>query len=377
MKEQHIVIDGGPSAGKTTGMAVLKQRLEDIGNTVIIVPEAATMYFSAGFNPELFTPVELQKAIFELQLKNEKFFFDQASLHYHGENLVFLYDRGLLTGAAYLPGERSQNRALRFEKDIIQAFEYDGSETIRSRYDAVIHMVTAAIGAPESYTVENNPARRERRLEDAIALDHKTREAWLGHRHLRVISNLRDNQKITFDEKIDELVGSVFDCLGYPQPVEIEDKYLLNSLDVDLLPSHEVIDIEQIYLLSEFEERVRIRHARGAKSYYHTVKTPNPSGVGRIEVERLISKQEAQLLLLRRDLSLFPITKKRHCFLFENQYFEVDVFSGRLQGLIMCEREKSKLNDRTLIPTFLDVNKEVTDDGRYKNKYLASLQKLL
>lgn len=48
------------------------------------------------------------------------------------------------------------------------------------RYDAVIHMVTAADGAPQHYTLENNPARYET-ASIALDLDQKIRSAWVGH----------------------------------------------------------------------------------------------------------------------------------------------------------------------------------------------------
>jgi hypothetical protein len=50
------------------------------------------------------------------------------------------------------------------------------------RYDAVIHLVTCADGAEEFYTSENNAARYEG-IKDAIELDRKLINAWVGHPH--------------------------------------------------------------------------------------------------------------------------------------------------------------------------------------------------
>jgi len=41
------------------------------------------------------------------------------------------------------------------------------------RYDSVVFMVTAADGAPEFYTLENNPSRYEKTLDIAIEVDRK------------------------------------------------------------------------------------------------------------------------------------------------------------------------------------------------------------
>jgi replication-associated recombination protein RarA len=42
----RIVLTGGPGAGKTTAADLLRR---EIGEAIIIVPEAATMIFSSGF----------------------------------------------------------------------------------------------------------------------------------------------------------------------------------------------------------------------------------------------------------------------------------------------------------------------------------------
>jgi len=56
------------------------------------------------------------------------------------------------------------------------------------RYEAVIHLVTAADGAHEFYTSANNEARYES-VKDAIILDKKLINAWVGHPHFSIIDN--------------------------------------------------------------------------------------------------------------------------------------------------------------------------------------------
>ena len=50
-------------------------------------------------------------------------------------------------------------------------------------------------------------------------------------------------------------------------------------------------------------------------------------------------------------------------------FFEVDVFSGKLQGLIIAEVELSAAGDQLDLPTW--IGKEVTGDPRYYNSNLA------
>lgn len=52
----------------------------------------------------------------------------------------------------------------------------------------MVHLVTAADGAPEFYTTTNNEARYEG-IEDAKELDKKLINAWVGHPHFSIIDN--------------------------------------------------------------------------------------------------------------------------------------------------------------------------------------------
>jgi len=49
-----------------------------------------------------------------------------------------------------------------------------------NRYDAIIHMVTAADGAAQFYAAITNEARYES-VDDAIDKDRKLQEAYMGH----------------------------------------------------------------------------------------------------------------------------------------------------------------------------------------------------
>lgn len=53
-------------------------------------------------------------------------------------------------------------------------------QKLYSRYDAVVHLMTVAIGAVEFYTLANNTARSET-PEQAAAVDKRLREVWPGH----------------------------------------------------------------------------------------------------------------------------------------------------------------------------------------------------
>lgn len=75
-------------------------------------------------------------------------------------------------------------------------------------------MVTAADGAEKFYSSENNEARYET-VEEAIKLDKKLINAWVGHPHFSIIENLKG---MGFQNKVDRCVASVFTVIGLPTP---------------------------------------------------------------------------------------------------------------------------------------------------------------
>lgn len=93
---------------------------------------------------------------------------------------IILCDRGVMDGSAYT------------DENIWQAIlDETGWSTIQlrdRRYEAVVHMVTSADGATEYYTTNNNEARYEG-IEEAIELDKKLINAWVGHPHFSIIDN--------------------------------------------------------------------------------------------------------------------------------------------------------------------------------------------
>lgn len=98
------------------------------------------------------------------------------------------------------------------------------------RYDAVIHMVTAADGAEEFYDYANE-ARYEN-VEEARAKDKRLQEAYLGHHRFYMVDN-RSN----FQSKLNRVIELVSGVLGLPVRSTNFKKYLVDrsSLDEELL----------------------------------------------------------------------------------------------------------------------------------------------
>ena len=241
--------------------------------------------------------------------------------------------------------------------------------SVRDYYDGVFHLVTAAIGAPEAYTCENNTARTET-PEQAAERDRGCMRAWTGHPHLRVITN----DGCTFEQKIDKLLKEVYTLLGVPVPVETERKYLISMPDLEELRKKydcTTVDIIQTYLESDgdTERRVRQRGINGNYTFYYTEKQ-KVSELSRTEREKKISEAEYLKLLMEADTSLHQIKKQRTCFVSDGTYFELDTYPFWNDKAIL-EVELTNEADEVKIPKQLNIIKEVTDDDRYKNISLA------
>jgi len=101
------------------------------------------------------------------------------------------------------------------------------------RYEAVVHLVSAADGAEEHYNTDSNVARYEN-IREAVELDKRLINAWVGHPHFSIIQNGVNS----FQEKIDQTMSNVLNFIGLPSPSAIVKKFLLvtdmNSHDINV-----------------------------------------------------------------------------------------------------------------------------------------------
>ncbi len=354
-----IVITGGPCAGKTAAMRGIKTKFEPLGYTVLFVPETATELISGGVAPRTCGTV-LEYQIYQMHLQTEKErIFESAAQNMQGDKFLIVCDRGMADNKAYMS-----------EEEFAAALEHFGwnEVTVRDSYDAVFHLTTAAKGAEEFYTTENNAARIET-PEQARALDDRLIAAWTGHPHLRVIPNAQ-----RFEDKQNRLLAEIAAFLGEPEPLEIERKLLIAYPDLDLLdslPNCKGVEIEQTYLLDEQgkKSRIRKRGRDGNYLYFHTVKN-NVTDTKRVEVETRITEQKYLDLMQYADPTRNTIKKTRYCLAYGAHYFEIDVYPFWNDKAVM-EIELLTEDEPFEIPLFITVIEDVTSDKRYRNSALA------
>lgn len=198
----RIVLTGGPGGGKTTAADLFRR---EIGERVVIVPEAATILFQGGF-PRSREPRAsrfAQTTVFHVQRNLEDV---QAAL-YPGRTL--LCDRGTVDGAAYWPGT---------PHDYFSAVGTTLEAELR-RYDAVIFFETAAVGGA---SIEGgNPIRNES-LDEAVKLDGRLRALWARHpRFILVPNNQSFFKKISFGLAALESIVSQLSCAAACTPAKV------------------------------------------------------------------------------------------------------------------------------------------------------------
>ena len=147
--------------------------------------------------------------------------------------------------------------------------------------------------------------------------------------------------------------------------VEIERKFLVISEEFKTNASHKH-QIAQGYLNSNPERMVRIR-IKGESGFLTIKGKGNQTGMTRFEWETEISLSEAKPLLALCEKGV--IHKTRYEVEVGKHTYEVDVFSGENEGLIIAEIELNDENETFLKPNWL--GKEVTNDNRYYNAYLS------
>jgi hypothetical protein len=147
------------------------------GFKVCIVPEAATMLNSGGAkiaNAHInnVTILKFQISLIKIQMRMEDIFIEYLEEKYPNEPRFILCDRGAMDGFAYMLPSAWQV--------LLDETGWTTTSLRDSRYDLVIHLVTAADGAEQYYDTETNKSRYENRQE-AMERDKRTQQAWVGH----------------------------------------------------------------------------------------------------------------------------------------------------------------------------------------------------
>lgn len=362
MKEiKRIVLTGGPCAGKTTALVRITEYFSNRGYKVFTIPEVPTLYSLGGWSyltPNRDLYYEGERAILETQMALEDSFMRLAETCQ--KPVLIVCDRGTLDISAYISPE--------MWNDITEKAGTD-TNALRNRYDAVLHLVSAADGAEQYYTTATNAARYEQMNEEGLRiareLDKKVIKAWTGHPHLRVINNNDD-----FNAKLNRVLKEIAHVIGVPQPIEEERKYMVEIIGE--LPECTESIITQTYLVGDPGVEIRLRRREWAGKFVNILTTKTKvSQTEELVTERQIANNLYESMLQQADPYRHTIHKLRKSFIWKGQYFELDSYQGALDGLVILETKGIRCHEDVKFPPFLRVIKDITGNKDYYNYTLA------
>jgi thymidylate kinase len=359
-----IVITGGPCAGKTTSLEKIKKEMSEKGYRVFSVPEIPTMVVVAGgmilmskFNTH--ERIHFQSLLMRFQMYAEDYFTKLAEMSKSPS--IVLCDRGVVDPYAYVSKEEFQ---------AIMDEEGWSWVTLRDRrYDRVIFLSSAACGAEDYYTLDNNVARSEG-IEVARHLNQRTLEAWTGHPHLTIVAN---NPKETFDDKINAAVKAVEKTVGLEQVNVSYEKYLLKEPVFPADLKVEYSEIEEAFLVNEDqryeEDKIKRRGQNNAYTYqrkYRTKKDQNGDCAQEIR-KPLTSLQYVTLKEQSLDQNYNVVQRRRANFVYNNISFAIDIYpeiNGE-KNVHLLRFNSQVEKPESLIPEFLECVKNVKKDKSF------------
>jgi adenylate cyclase len=149
----------------------------------------------------------------------------------------------------------------------------------------------------------------------------------------------------------------------HPMGIEIERKFLVDAAKLGTMGPG--ARITQGYLCSAKERTVRVRLVGDEARL--TIKG-EAEGISRREYEYPIPPAEAREMM--EGLCERPfIDKTRHLVVHAGRTWEVDVFHGDNEGLVVAEIELEDAGARVELPPW--ATEEVSEDRRYSNSSLA------
>jgi predicted ATPase/CYTH domain-containing protein len=317
-----IGISGGPGGGKTIFIDYVTNILTEAGHRVYRVPEAATILINEGEKPG---SVAFQIKVFLKILVLEWSIIVQA-LHDDFKGKIFiLCDRTLFDGGGYVD-----------TKDFMHVIKQFGMTiwSMSKRYDLIIYFQSAAKNAPGFFGKETNEARYEDEPGAGETCDHTF--VWCSkHPNFKFVYN--DGR--TFSQKL--FKGFQLLCEDRGLPIPLNDtksmRFYLHDFDKKIFEDVSVhvseILITQYYLKNENgaqkPPRLRSKRYKGTELFFYT----RERKTGKDEytqVERIITIEEIDDLLAKRDPHTKVIKKYRFSFFMNGNLYEIDLFKNSI-----------------------------------------------
>lgn len=354
-KVHKVVLTGGPCAGKTTGQLRLSKFFENYGWRVYRVPEVATVLLDGGIKFSDLSPsdsITFQENLLLTMMQIENTYFKLAQTA--NQDCMIICDRGAMDASAYLPQAAWEEMCAKHRWSVVKFLD--------GRYDQVVHLLSAAIGAEEFYTVEDHRTRSEG-IAKARELDELCATAWIGHSHLDVIDN-----STSFECKMRKLVECVCFRVGIDTGVKNTAhnlKFLVELTDATALPQTANFQVITYYLVAVGADRHRIqkRTHNGKSIYVLTVFRP-----GSVEVRSQLTRKAYITMQSQAARNHNRVQKQERCFLYLNRSFQMDIYEGtgcRNVTILKMFTSMTSAEALRVLPPCIRVVEEVTDNPSY------------
>ena len=146
--------------------------------------------------------------------------------------------------------------------------------------------------------------------------------------------------------------------------VEIERKYLVKSMDWKVM-ANAGTRFMQGYMANTEKVAIRVRVA--GEQAWLTLKSAS-AGISRLEFEYSLPVADAMQMLNEFCLGQV-IQKTRYRLPLDGHVWEIDVFHGANEGLVLAEIELENEQESFTLPDWIGT--EVSGDKRYYNSYLS------
>lgn len=374
MKIVKVVLTGGPGGGKTSVLNAIKNlaiteegykniiKLGDKKIKLVTISETATELISSGIPPtEAERIYDFQDILFEIQKSKEESSIKSLRFGYDADIILFLYDRGLLDGMAYLD-KKGEFEDIMASKDVKEL-------DILDKYDLVVDLLSTATCAPEKYGFESNEARFED-VEWAKSVDRKTSAAWVGHRNMKLFDS-----GVSLEEEVNNVIEYLKDYILNGSNIEKEEYFIenspvsfskyndVNSRRINVVNTHIDFGIDNVV------DTILVKRTyRGYSTYFLQFVTKGSEKARIIKDER-IDENTYKRLLTRYDIKNVE-EKKELSFVEGKRLYKVSFYND----FTTLEVEKGLDNEEIIIPNDIKIIRKIRD---FSEKSELSSKKVL
>jgi len=284
--------------------------------------------------------------------------------------VIIVCDRGIMDGEAYFENKHEF-------MELLADFELT-KKTVFKRYDMILFLRSAAVGAPEFYTTMDGTPRDETPSE-AVSLDTGVYNAWSEHHNFHSIEN-----SFKFYEKLDVAVKLILEAAGIQAPNKIFKRYLIKTPNLlDVFSEHSPVTIkEQIFFLKSPKNStvyyIKIqRKGNDVRYSKREVRLGNANNNGKLEFTRIFEQDntltEDQFLKELEKLNPAILPLHRTLFTFTAGFSvrcELEIYPLVKERMILKVYMDSE-TDSEFIASRYEVIQDVTNDMHYSTLEIA------